>query len=376
MDYAGRIRRVREKMAARGAGAICIANDAGWEYMAGLPRGGRGNTKNRQNSQEFACLLITEKRVLAMSPRLSAIGFYDKMDLFPDVDELVSYPDADLTGRTFDAHLRDAGLAGKTIAVMRDITSTLTLRLQALGCRVTDMSADVDAMRAVKDSEELELMRAASRIADDIYKDMTAHLKPGAPIRQLERTIEQKLEAYGAAYASFPAEILCHGPKAGIGVGAGCPQLGTDHTLAYDYGVVYEGYCSDFGRTIFLKEPDSELRHIHEVVMAAQRAGMDAMKAGKATGADCNRAARAVVEAAGYGDNFIHRLGHGIGKDVHERPFLAEGEETVLRAGMCFTAEPSIYIPRKCLVRVEDVVLITEEGCECLNKITKDIVVV
>ncbi|MDL2219171.1 M24 family metallopeptidase [Ruminococcaceae bacterium OttesenSCG-928-O06] len=376
MNYIGRIQRAREKMAAAGAAALCIANDAGWEYMAGLPRSGHGNTKNRQNSQEFACLLLTETRVVALSPRLSAIGFYDKMDRFPAVDELVSYPDEDLTGAGFDAVLRAAGLLGKTVAVTRDIPATMVLRLQALGCNVINMSREIDLMRAVKDEEEIALMRTASRIADDIYADMMCHVKPGMAIREIEHAIERRLEDYGAAYTSFPAEVLCHGPEAGVGVGACHPQLEVGYTLAYDYGVVYQGYCSDFGRTVFLQEPDAEMRHIHEVVMAAQKAGMEAMKAGRATGADCNRAARQVVEDAGYGEYFIHRLGHGIGKDVHEHPFLAEGEDTVLQANMCFTAEPSIYIPHKCLVRVEDVVLVTEDGYDCLNKVTKDIVVV
>ena len=99
------------------------------------------------------------------------------------------------------------------------------------------------------------------------------------------------------------------------------------------------------------------------------------MKAGVNTGADANAAAHRCMEEAGMGEAFIHRLGHGIGKDVHERPFLAEGEDTVLQAGMCFTVEPSLYVPQKYLIRVEDVVLVTSTGVECLNKVTKDIVV-
>jgi Xaa-Pro aminopeptidase len=327
----------------------------------------------RQNSLEFSCLLITAKKVLAFYPRLSALGFSGRMEDFPEVDALIEYPDPDLKGEALKNELKALGLQGKCFAITRDITATLALFLQSLGSELADMSADVDTLRAVKDQEEIALMRDASAIADRIYKTVTPGIKPGMLIRELELRIETLLEELGASYSSFPAELLCHGPKAGIGVGAGWKYTETDHTLAYDYGVVYKGYCSDFGRTMFLQEPDQEFIKIHKLVMDAQKAGMDAMKAGRATGADCNAAARKVIEDSGYGQYFIHRLGHGIGKDVHERPFLALGEDRVLEAGMCFTSEPSIYIPKRGLVRVEDVVLVTETGYECLNTITKEL---
>jgi Xaa-Pro aminopeptidase len=298
------------------------------------------------------------------------------MEDFPEVDALIEYPDPDLKGEALKNELKALGLQGKRFAVTRDITAVLALFLQSLGSELVDMSADIDALRAVKDQEEIALMREASSMADRIYKTITPGIKPGMPIRETELRIEALLEELGASYSSFPAELLCHGPKAGIGVGAGWKYAEADHTLAYDYGVVYKGYCSDFGRTLFLRNPDEELIKIHKLVMEAQKAGMEALKAGRASGADCNAAARKVIEDAGYGRYFIHRLGHGIGKDVHERPFLALGEDRILEPGMCFTVEPSIYIPQRCLVRVEDVVLVTETGYECLNTITKDLQVI
>ena len=114
----------------------------------------------------------------------------------------------------------------------------------------------------------------------------------------------------------------------------------------------------------------------HELVMKAQSDAMEALKSGQCTGQMLNDIAHGVMDEAGVGPNFIHRLGHCIGKDVHERPFIAPGEHTVLKPGMTFTVEPSIVVVKRCCVRVEDVVLRTETGYECLNKITKDIVVV
>jgi Xaa-Pro aminopeptidase len=146
--------------------------------------------------------------------------------------------------------------------------------------------------------------------------------------------------------------------------------------LAFDFGVVLDGYVNDFGRTVHFGEPDAELRRIHELVMAAQANGMAAMKAGQITAEAANAAARRVIEEAGYGPNFFHRLGHGIGIDVHEPPFLAKGDKTTLQANMCFTVEPSIWVEGRCFTRVEDVVVVAAEGAYSLNQSTRELLVI
>ena len=376
MDYAKRIRNLRGRMERAGVDAAFIANDASWEYLTGLPRGGHDNTKQRQNSLEFACLLVTQKKVTAFCPRLSALGFSWRMEEFPQIDELIIYPDCDIYGEAFDKEVSAQGLDGKCLGVTRDISSMLTLcLLNRHHAKVKDISAEMDAMRAVKDADEIELMRYASRVADKIYYDILPMLKPGTPIREIEHEIERLLETYDCSYTSFPAEVLNYGPKAGNRIGEPYGILAEDHTIAFDYGVVYKGYCSDFGRTVFLREPSPELRRCHELVMKAQQTALDAAVIGTSKCSELNAACHAVMEEAGMGEYFIHRMGHGIGKDVHERPFMAEGEDTVVQPGMCFTDEPSLFLPGKGLVRVEDVVLVKPDGFEYLNQVTKDIVV-
>lgn len=376
MNYSGRIAVLREEMEKAGVSGVFLANDATWEYFSGLPRGGHGNTKNRQNSQEYACLLVTATDVTAFSPRLSALGFSGQMGNYPVISKLVLYPDADIDGTAFDNEIQAQGLAGKQLAVTRDISSLLTLRLQQIhNAAVADFSPVIDGMRAIKDEEEISLMRHASEVADKIYYDVVPLLIPGTPIREIEREIERLLEVYDCSYTSFPAEVLHHGPKAGDGVGNSYPVLERDHTVAFDYGVVYRGYCSDFGRTVFLQEPSIELVRYHELVMKAQKEALKRCKIGVTKCRECNEYAHGVMDEEGVGEFFIHRMGHGIGMDVHERPFMAEGEDAVVRPGMCFTDEPSIFIPHQCLIRVEDVVLVTETGVEYLNQVTKDIVV-
>ena len=376
MDYARRIRELRERMEKAGVKAAFIANDASWEYFTGLPRYGRINTKSRQNSQEFACLLVTATAVTAFIPRLSGLGFSWRMEQFPQVDRLIEYPDVDIDGAAFDKEVTAQGLDGKRLGVTRDISSTLTLRLiERHGAKVIDISGETDAMRAVKDADEIALMRHASEVTDQIYRDVLPMLRPGTPIRDVEHEIERLLETYDCSCTSFPAEVLNYGPKSGPRIGMPYATLERDHVAAFDFGVVYKGYCSDFGRTMFLREPDNELIRAHELVMGAQRAALDACKIGVSTCTDLNAACHGFMKDAGVDELFIHRMGHCIGKDVHERPFMAEGETTIVRPGMTFTDEPSLFLKGKGCVRVEDVVLVTETGFEFLNKITKEIVV-
>jgi Xaa-Pro aminopeptidase len=137
---------------------------------------------------------------------------------------------------------------------------------------------------------------------------------------------------------------------------------------------VVDGYCSDFGRTIFCGEPSSEYRRAYEVMLAAQSAGLAALKPG-VTAAEANRACREPIEDAGYGPAFRHRMGHGIGLDVHERPFLSPEDETPLELGMTFTDEPSIIQPGKLGLRIEDVVVCDEGGGRKLYPYSAEMVV-
>ena len=146
-------------------------------------------------------------------------------------------------------------------------------------------------------------------------------------------------------------------------------------SISFDFGSVLDGYCYDYGRSVFFGEPDEEYRKCYALVMASQAAGIAALKVGN-TCADADAAARKVIEDAGYGYAFRHRLGHGIGMDVHEPPFLTKSDTTPLRAGMCFTAEPSIFIPHQFGMRVEDIVVVGENGGESLTTRYKELHVI
>jgi len=151
--------------------------------------------------------------------------------------------------------------------------------------------------------------------------------------------------------------------------------LAAGDAVSFDFGGVVDGYCSDFGRTVFVGEPDAEFRRCHAIVVAAFEAGIAAATVG-ATAADVDRATRAVIDEAGYGSWFRHRTGHCIGLDTHERPFLSIDDETPLETGMAFTIEPSIFWPGTVGVRIEDLFVLEEGGCRSLNAFPRDLIAV
>jgi Xaa-Pro aminopeptidase len=144
-------------------------------------------------------------------------------------------------------------------------------------------------------------------------------------------------------------------------------------SVMFDFGGVVDGYCSDFGRTIYCGEPPDDYRAVYEIMLAAQEAGRAAATAGTPASA-VNAACRRPIELAGLGEHFRHRMGHGIGMDVHERPFISTEDHTPLQAGMTFTDEPSIIIPGRFGVRIEDIVVCEDDGGRKLNRYTAALV--
>ena len=215
------------------------------------------------------------------------------------------------------------------------------------------------------------MIRRGVEITDRIYEDLLRFIRPGQIVREIEGEIDRLMEHYGAGNSSFSTSIYAGNTRPDVYFSSSNVEVKKGSILGLDCGVLYQGYCTDFGRTVFVGEPTAEERKIHELVMEAQRRGMAEMYPGS-----CGERADAAARNAGYGDRFIHKLGHGIGLDVHECPFLAPGETTPFRQGMVFTVEPSVFIPGKGFIRVEDEVLITSSGCEIMSRISHNLTVV
>jgi D-alanyl-D-alanine dipeptidase len=229
-------------------------------------------------------------------------------------------------------------------------------------------------LRAVKDANELALLRAAGEAADATFAEVVGLRFAGRREVDVAADLDRLLRDHGHERVDFT--IVGSGPNgASPHHEAGERTIEPGEDVVMDFGGVSEGYCSDITRTVFVGEPDEEQRHVYDVVRAAQQAAFDAVRPG-VMAQDVDRAARAVIAEAGYGERFVHRTGHGIGLEVHEPPYIVEGDETVLRPGMTFSDEPGIYLPGRFGVRIEDQVAVTAEGAQRLNEASRDLIVV
>ena len=227
-------------------------------------------------------------------------------------------------------------------------------------------SAPLDEARLCKDAEELELMRVSSHKNVEVCGRIAAALAEGVTEKEIQSLYNKIALELGASGPSF-TPLICFGPNGAE------PHHDSDQTplkqgdtVIMDVGLLWKHYCSDMTRTVHFGPVTDEQKRVHDIVTAANRAGIAACRPGVKM-KDIDRAARRVIEDAGYGPYFTHRTGHGIGLDEHEFPDVSSVSEVVAQPGMIFSVEPGIYLPGKFGVRVEDLVAITEDGCEVLT---------
>ncbi|MFD7445630.1 M24 family metallopeptidase [Streptomyces sp. NPDC059909] len=229
-------------------------------------------------------------------------------------------------------------------------------------------------LRAVKDPAEIARLEAAGAAADEAYGEILKVRFSGRKETEIAAELAELLLRFGHSQVDFT--VVGSGPN-----GANPHHEAGDRTIVegdmvvLDFGGLKHGYGSDTTRTVHVGEPSTEEQHVHNVVLAAQQAGYDAVRPGAAC-QDVDRAARKVIDAAGYGEYFIHRTGHGIGVTTHEPPYMIEGEERELVPGMCFSVEPGIYLPGRFGVRIEDIVTVTESGGRRLNNTPREMAIV
>ncbi|WP_062648744.1 aminopeptidase P family protein [Streptomyces maremycinicus] len=229
-------------------------------------------------------------------------------------------------------------------------------------------------LRAVKDATELELMAAAGAAADATFEEIRKVPFAGRRETEVGADLAALLRRHGHSQVDFT--IVASGPNgANPHHEVGDRVIEHGDMVVLDFGGLKDGYGSDTSRTVHVGEPTDEERRVHDLVRAAQEAGFRAVRPGVAC-QEVDRAARAVIADAGYGEYFIHRTGHGIGVTTHEPPYMIEGEERPLVPGMCFSVEPGVYLPGRFGVRIEDIVTVTEDGGRRLNDTTRELVMV
>lgn len=232
----------------------------------------------------------------------------------------------------------------------------------------------VEGLRAVKEPEEIERIRAATMLADGAFERVIGDGLVGRTEREVSIALEQELRIRGAQRPSFETIVAGAGQGALPHAKPGDREITAGELVVIDWGAELDGYCSDCTRTVAAGEPGEEARSIYKLVLVAQKKGVQEVRAG----ADCrevDRLARELIDAGGYGEYFGHGLGHGVGLEVHEGPRLSQRAEGELRSGNVVTVEPGIYLPGRFGVRIEDLVVVAENGCEILTSVQKELIV-
>ena len=243
-----------------------------------------------------------------------------------------------------------------------------------LPCALTPANQLISKLRAAKDAEEIELMKKAQEITDKAFSEIIRFIRPGMTEREIAARLQYDMLRLGADKMSFDP-IVVTGPNGSLPHGIpGDRKVELGSFITMDFGCKYGGYCSDMTRTVAVGEPTQEMRKVYDTVLRAQRAGIAATRAG-VPGKQIDAAARKVIEEAGYGPYFGHGYGHSVGIEIHESPNANTADETPMPVGAAVSAEPGIYLPGRFGVRIEDVVVMTEDGCEILTKSPKELII-
>ena len=365
-DHAERRRGLSDVMRAEGVDLLFLGLSSDLEYLAGVERGipffGQSSYPHGWVAGGF---FRPDADPVFVLPRMVVV--FD-LPVRPE-GELVVVDETDDGRVVFERVARSLGPA-TAVAVGDRVWAETTIELgRIFGLpKLRTGSSLVNRLRRVKTEEELEAMARACRTVELAMAAVTPRVQPGVTMADLREEVEAQLRAAGSLTPSFATHIFTGMDADSLDTGArtaGDP-LPDGTPVLFDFGGVVDGYCSDFGRTVVAGEPPAGFVEAHATMLAAFEAGRAACRPG-VLARDVNAACRAPIEEAGLGEHFRHRMGHGIGLDVHERPFLSPEDETPLEAGMTFTDEPSLIVRGSWGMRIENVVVCAEGGARVLN---------
>lgn len=358
--YRDRIRRAQTEMARQGVDWLMVGPSSDLIYLTG---------HNAHLSERLNLMMVPQQGdPHFVVPVLESFLLGDRADLFNVHKWEETQDPAGIAAGVIGS------VAGQKIAVGDQLWSTFLLRLQGAmtGASWVASGPVLRVLRMAKDGREIELMRAVAHRTDDAFHEFITTSIAGL-------TEAQAIERLGGLMAA-------RGLPLAFGICASGPNAASPHhhtgdrviqhgdSVIFDWGGTIEGYYSDITRTVHIGEPSAEFRKVYDIVYAAQQAAFDAMRPGVSC-EDLDTVARSIISDAGYGDAFIHRLGHGLGLDLHEEPYLVSGNALPLAPGMVFSDEPGIYLAGRFGVRIEDIVVCTETGADRLNNAVRELVI-
>ena len=361
MDVAGRLPRLRERLGEAGCDALLVTNLANVRYLTGF------------TGSAALLLVLPDALVLATDGRYQ----------FQSAEQLAA--------AGVDARIEIANAAGQRQALSASARSLARLGLEAASvtwARQRAFAAEwfpdaelvptedvVEDLRRVKDDGEVARMAAAAAVADQALAAVRHLLAEGTSESDFALALDSEIRRLGASGNSFET-IVASGPNGAKPHARPTDRIvGEGELVVLDFGAVVDGYCSDMTRTLCVGPPRSAvLERMVEVVAASQAAGVAAVRAGRKA-VDVDATCREVIAAAGWADAFLHSTGHGVGLDIHEAPSVSAVSGDTLAAGYVVTVEPGVYLPEHGGVRIEDTVVVTEDGCRTLTLAPKDLII-
>ncbi|WP_027093780.1 M24 family metallopeptidase [Cohnella thermotolerans] len=351
-----RVRKLRTAIGELGAEAMLVTNGVNRRYLTGFT-GSAGVVLVTASD----AVLLTDFRYRDQAPAQAA-GFTvveHGPNVYDDVAGLLRK--WGVSSLLFEE--RDVNYA--TYAVLKEKFGSTELKVSG---------GAVEKIRMIKDESELAIMQEAADLADRTFSHILPFIKPGVSEADIALELEFFMRSHGATSTSFET-IVASGERSALPHGVASDRIiGRDEFVKLDYGAYYKGYCSDITRTVVVGRPSAKHREIYDIVLEAQLHTLENLRPGL-TGREGDALTRDVITRYGYGEYFGHGTGHGLGMEIHEAPRLSRTEDTILTPGMTVTVEPGIYLPGFGGVRIEDDVVMTDDGIKILTRSPKELIV-
>jgi Xaa-Pro dipeptidase len=366
MDYQSRLDSLRKRLRQEDIDVLALIPGANLTYLTGMIK--------QLSERPFVFFLSSSESSppVVLLPHLEVETFHDTVSYEAD---LISYTDEEGYTPAFAKARQHFHKQGLLIGVEERSMRLLELsqiQKQIPEAQIVDADDLLSIARIQKDEEEIQAIQNAIRVSELSLKSTITQVKPGMTERDVEMILSLEMLKHGADGHGF-SPIVLSGPRAALPHGvAGERHVQEEDCLLIDFGFRVGMYSSDITRTFAIGSPNPEWKEIYDLVLAANQAGRDIAKPGIAA-EEVDYAARKVIEDAGYGKYFNHRTGHGLGLDIHEPPYIVSGNKILLQPGMVFTVEPGIYLPDRVGVRIEDDIVITQEGAKSLSTFSREL---
>ncbi len=324
-----------------------------------------------------------ERLLIAILPRSSKPVFIvpelyeEQVKASTWITDIKAWKDTEDPGKLLGEVLRNLSLLDGKIALDTKMWATFFLMFLKVAPKAvySDAGEAIYGMRAVKSKEEIKILEDSASIADKVVKKAIGYCGIGSREKEIGSLIEQEFRKLGIENVPF-RPIVASGPNGAFPHHrSGDRRFKRGDCVVLDLGAVYNGYCSDITRTIFIERCGSKEREVYEVVRQAQQLAFESIAEGVEAQA-VDRAARTHIASKGYGESFLHRTGHGVGLDIHEPPYISDGNSQLLEAGMTFSVEPGIYLPQRFGVRIEDTVVVEGTKARRLNKVSRELTII